>query len=290
MSRSDYFRWFCYVILVGTSWLTPNARAGTACVWKVSGPNGKIIYLGGSVHALTKNDYPLPAAYLRACDASSRMAFEVDARALQKSSESLVKDGKYRKGDSLSKHVDPRTYAYLRRLFGLIGVPEETFASWRPWFIVVMLQSAAAHRALPEAGVDEYLLKRAAQRSMPVVGLESVQEHARVFSGLSDRESEILLLTAFIPSDIPQSKDDIIKAWRQGDAEAIVKMMRRESAEFPAFYGRLLDARNRAWLPKIENFLQSAQTYFVVVGAAHFGGPNGLLALLRAKGYQVEQM
>src|SRR5947209_5797871 len=72
-----------------------ESRAGTACVWKVTGPNGRTAYLGGSVHALQKSDYPLPAAYMRAFDASSRMAFEVDARALQESTNSLVKEGKY---------------------------------------------------------------------------------------------------------------------------------------------------------------------------------------------------
>jgi uncharacterized protein YbaP (TraB family) len=246
--------------------------------------------MGGSVHALQKSDYPLPAAYLRAFDASSRVAFEVDERALKESSESLVKMGKYRQGDSLKNHVDPRTYAYLRRLFGLMNVPEETFARCRPWLIVVLLQSSSARRALPEPGVDDFLMKRAAKRSMPMVGLESVEEHARVYSGLSDRESEILLLVTFIPSGSAGGQDNLMKAWRRGDAEAIATMVQRDSVEFPAFNERLLGARNRAWIPKIENFLGSGHTYFVVVGAGHFGGNNGLLALLRAKGYQIEQL
>ena len=270
--------------------LAPATRAGTACVWKVTGPNGKVAYLGGSVHALKKSDYPLPAAYMRAFDASSRIAFEVDAGALKESSDSLVKEGKYRKGDSLKKHVDPRTYAYMRRLFELMNVPEESLSQWRPWFIVVMLESISAQHALPEVGVDEFFMRRAAKRSMPVVGLESVEEHAGVFSRLSDRESEILLLTTFIPSSGDRGKDNIMKAWRRGDVEAIAVDMQRDYSDFPAFNERLIYARNRAWVPKIEKFLESGQTYFVVVGAGHFGGSNGLLALLRAKGYQIEQL
>ena len=125
---------------------------------------------------------------------------------------------------------------------------------------------------------------------MPVVSLESVQEHARVFSGLTDRESEILLLVTFIPSGTNRTRDDIMKAWRRGDAETLARIMDRESREFPAFNERLLGARNRAWIPKIEAFLASGHTYFVVAGAGHFGGSKGLLALLRAKGYQIEQL
>lgn len=51
----------------------------------------------------------------------------------------------------------------------------------------------------------------------------------------------------------------------------------------------MIEARNRNWIPKIERALHSGHVYFVVAGAAHVGGPNGVLALLRARGYQIEQ-
>jgi uncharacterized protein YbaP (TraB family) len=282
-------RFIKYVIALSAICLAAQSNGATACVWKVTRPDGKTVYFGGSVHSLPRSDYPLPAAYLRAFDASSRIAFEVDAKALQGSTNSLVQDGKYRRGDSLKNHVDARTYAYFRRLFGLMNVAEASFSQYRPWFIVLMLQSAALQRSSPKAGVDEYFMKRAAKRSMPVVGLESVQEHARVFSGLTDRESEILLLSTFVPSEARRGDDDVMKAWNRGDAETLARIMEQESREFPAFNERLLGARNRAWIPRIDGFLASGHTYFVVVGAGHFGGSRGLLALMRAKGYQIEQ-
>jgi uncharacterized protein YbaP (TraB family) len=60
--------------------------------------------------------------------------------------------------------------------------------------------------------------------------------------------------------------------------------------DFPSLGERLLAVRNRNWIPKIEQYLRSGQTYFVVVGAAHMGGPEGILALLRARGYKIEQL
>jgi len=290
MFRQRHCRFPVYVIAFSAIFLAAKAPAASACVWKVTRPDGKIAYLGGSVHALRASDYPLPPVFMRAFNASSRIAFEVDAKALKESSDSLVQNGKYRKGDSLKNHVDARTYAYMRRLFELMDVPESSFSQYRPWFIVLMLQSVSTRNAMPKAGVDEFLMKQAAKRSMPVVGLESVQEHARIYSGLTDRESEILLLVTFIPSASTLGNDDIMKAWRRGDAETLARIMDRESQEFPAFNERLLGARNRAWIPKIDGFLSSGHTYFVVAGAGHFGGRQGLLALLRAKGYQIEQL
>jgi uncharacterized protein YbaP (TraB family) len=43
-------------------------------------------------------------------------------------------------------------------------------------------------------------------------------------------------------------------------------------------------------LRAIEGYLRSGKTYFVVVGAGHMGGSGGLLALLRARGYRIEQL
>ena len=290
MLRRRVSRFFAILALLSLNGFAAKTQGATACVWKVTGPNGGVAYLGGSVHSLRKSDYPLPASYTQAFDASTRMAFEVDERALDRSSQSLLKEGTYRKGDSLKNHVDPRTYDYMRRVFGLMNIPEKTYSQYRPWLIVLMLQSMSSRRLLPEIGVDQYFMKRAAKRSMPVVGLESVDEHSRVYVGLSDRQSEILLLITFIPNENPIDHDRMIKMWRRGDADGLATMLRHDSAEFPVFNERLIDARNRAWVPKIEKFLQSGQTYFVIVGAGHLGGNNGVPALLRAKGYQVEQL
>ena len=261
-----------------------------SCVWKVTAPDGATLYLGGSVHALRKSDYPLPPEFLRACDASSHLAFEVDAKALENTTTELIKSGQYPKGDSLKNHVDPRTYAYVRRLFHLLHIPEEKLHRARPWMIVLALQSASLRGVSHDLGVDQFLMKRAKAKGKPMVGLETAAEHAGVYSGLTDRDAEILLLVTFIPDASGGGKTpDLMKAWRRGDVDALEALARSAYAEFPAFGERLLAARNRAWLPKLEGFLQSGKTYFVVVGAGHLGGPQGLLPLLRDRGYQVEQ-
>jgi uncharacterized protein YbaP (TraB family) len=90
----------------------------------VTGPNGAVLYLGGSVHALRRIDYPLPAAYNRAFDASSRLVFEDDPKASLREAKALLRAGTYPKGDTLRNHVDPRTYNYVRRFFALVNVPK----------------------------------------------------------------------------------------------------------------------------------------------------------------------
>ncbi|MGL4520975.1 MAG: TraB/GumN family protein [Bacilli bacterium] len=49
----------------------------------------------------------------------------------------------------------------------------------------------------------------------------------------------------------------------------------------------LLDYRNKAWVPKLEELAKTNDTSFVYVGAYHLIGENGILALMEKKGYTV---
>jgi len=280
-----------FKILIAASLIVIVNQAGAACVWKVtSGPN--VLYLGGSIHALKSKDYPLPAAYNRAFDASDRLVCEVDPKALLESSKGILKAGEYPKGDSLKNHVDPRTYDYLRRVFKLLNVPESKFARYRPWFLSLVLQAPALHGMSETLGVEEFLRRRARANSKPVSGLESAREHADVFLGLTDHQSEAMLLMMFLPTQRRRGStgDEIARAWRRGDADTDTRIMLDEFRNFPSLADRFLTDRNRKWIPKIEAYLQSGKTYFVVAGAAHMGGPNGIIALLRDRGYHIEEL
>lgn len=285
--RSHPVSWF---LVLAFCFIAGRAEAASGCVWKVTGPAGGTLFLGGSVHALRSIDYPLPPAYNRAFEASSRLVFEVEPKALTGAGSVMLKAGSYPKGDSLKNHVDPRTYDYLRRVFALLKIPESKFSRYRPWLLVLMLESPNVRGLSGDLGVDEFLTKRARANGKATFGLESVAEHISVFSGLTDRQSEALLLLTFIPQANARGNDFIMSAWRRGDVDALARSTRDAYRDFPAFGERILGARNRRWAPKLESYLKSGQTYFVVVGAAHLGGPDGLLALLRAHGCKVEQV
>jgi hypothetical protein len=246
-----------------------------------------MLYLGGSIHALRKADYPLPSAFDRAFADTSRIVFEVedDDATVKK----VLKSGEYPRGDNLKNHVDPRTYAYVRSVFGLLGVPEAKFAKYRPWFLTLMLWSPSVHGLSHDLGVEGHLTKLARRAKKPTSGLVSMDEHLRVFTGLTDRQSEAVLLLTFIPSE-RLSYPNIVKAWKRGDVEYLWRTSHKGFADYPAFAERLIEARNRRWIPTIESYFRSDQRHFVVVGAAHLGGPEGLLALLKQRGYQLEQM
>ena len=81
----------------------------------------------------------------------------------------------------------------------------------------------------------------------------------------------------------------LVDAWRAGDAAAVERIVLKDLAQEPQLYQRLLVERNKNWLPKLEALFSRPGHAFVVVGAAHLVGPDGLIAMLKAKGYTVEQ-
>jgi uncharacterized protein YbaP (TraB family) len=82
----------------------------------------------------------------------------------------------------------------------------------------------------------------------------------------------------------------LANAWKAGDAPRVERLVLQDLRSEPRVYQRMLVDRNRDWLPKLEALFARRGRAFVVVGAAHLIGPDGLLAMLRARGYTVEQM
>ena len=277
------------IIVVIVGFCSSATKSFAACVWKVTTRDGHALYLGGSFHALRPSDYPLPPQYNRAFDASSHLVFEDDPHTAKAAFAALMKAGTYPKGDSLKKHVDPRTYDFLRHFFAMMHVSEQKFTKYRPWMIDIILSTPPPEYY--QLGIEHFLLSRANKTNKPVSGLETTREHNGVFAGLNDQQAERLLLNLFINAGRETGKGvNIFQAWKKGNAELLARTTRDSFTDFPFMANRLLDERNKNWMPKIENYLRSGQVYFVVVGAAHMGGENGLVSLLRAHGYNIQQL
>src|SRR5262245_57958161 len=105
---------------------------------------------------------------------------------------------------------------------------------------------------------------------------------------MSDKQAALVLLQTCI-AQAPADKE-MMAAWRRGEADAIARFQRESFRDLPSFGERLISARNRAWIPKIEGYIRERHTYFVVAGAAHLGGRDGLLAILRSRNYRIEQL
>ncbi|HCQ04536.1 MAG TPA: hypothetical protein DIT99_29410 [Candidatus Latescibacteria bacterium] len=84
--------------------------------------------------------------------------------------------------------------------------------------------------------------------------------------------------------------DDLYQAWLTGDMQKLDAMLSDNYEDYPNIYKYMIVDRNKDWVPKIQQFMRSNENYLVIVGAGHLVGKESVVDLLRAKGYQVEQL
>lgn len=290
------FRRFAVVSLLVLACLGAGRgdASARACVWKVT-QGDRTLYLAGSIHALRGVDYPLPAPYERAFQASSTLAFETQFGKVS-TALLLAKAAYLPKGTTLRDHLDPRVYDYILKVVANVhggsAAPEKNLERLRPWALAWLMHNPGGVDGVQLwNGVDSYLSRRAAQEHKPLVGLVPLDEHIAVFGGMNDADSQAYLLYTFIGLNTrDQTYLRTVRDWKQGNIEDIDLSVQDEFRDLPSLKRRILTDRNRRWLPEIVKWLQSGKTYMVVAGTAHMAGSEGLPALLRAGGFQVEQM
>jgi hypothetical protein len=91
------------------------------------------------------------------------------------------------------------------------------------------------------------------------------------------------------PNATERGVEDIYSAWISGDVEAALRAGTLHGlTRFAAIKHAELTSRNFLWLPTIRELVRSAsEPTLVLVGAAHLGGPDGLVSQLAACGLRL---
>jgi uncharacterized protein len=265
---------------------------GKGFIWKIE-RDGHTGWLVGSVHTLTPDYYPLPDAMERAFMSSATLMEEVDQRELATPEVmALVQNkGFYQDNRSLETEVSPETFGLIRRRVERLGLDFSQLRRMKPWMVSLMLMALELQNGGFQAslGVDRYFFDRASRFGKKFRALETAAEQVGFMADMDapmqeamfrvsteGRESELAQVTA------------LADAWRQGDVAALERLLLTTMKEVPRVYDLMFVQRNRAWIPKIEDCLASGHC-FVVVGAGHLIGPDGLLSEFKKRDYAVTQ-
>jgi uncharacterized protein YbaP (TraB family) len=283
-----------YVVIACLFLLSLSQAKADTSVWSVrSGDN--VIYLGGTVHLLRPADYPLPGEFEEAYQASSELYFETDIASMSDLSvqAQMLQQLTYGDDESLSSILSDEAYAALSAYTATAGLPIAMLNKFKPGLLISTLQILVFQSmGFTPQGVDAFFHTRAVGDGKAVGQLETVQEQIGFIAAMGEgNESEFILLSLKDLAETGDVMEDMIGAWRSGDAEGLSELFVEEmKVEAPALYDTLLLQRNLKWVPQIDSMLQDADTEFVLVGAAHLVGENGLLDLLSQKGYEINQL
>lgn len=280
------------VVLVSTPVF--GQQPGRHFMWKVEGPGGATAYLLGSLHVLTAEYYPLSATINKAFAESKTLVEEVDIDEasdptimMAALSKAMLTDGR-----TLDQIIAPELYAEVKKRADAAGLPMIAVQRMKPWLVAItlMVPSLQAAGFKPELGVDRHFFDRAKDSGMKRQGLETMAYQLDRFDALPPKVQEALLKTTIEELDQQVAGvKEMAQAWSFGDVAAIEKFSLTEMKNAPELYQLLLVERNNNWIPHVEACLKQNAGCFIVVGAAHLVGPDGLPALLTKKGYKVTQ-
>lgn len=271
-----------------------TGEAARGFLWEVkNGPT--TVYLVGSMHIADDSFYPLRDEFEKAFAEADYLGVEIDiSKAADEEQQQMISQmGMYDDGTTLKDHVSADTYKQLGELLTAHGLKADAFDQFKPWVVETTLGSLQASGAGYEAdaGVDLYFIQQAVKNKIPVLELETYESQLGMFNGLSDDLQERNLKVAIESFDtIADSTDDMAEMWKSGDEKALLEMT-NSVAEDPEYYKALLVDRNVGMADKIDGYLKSgkAEEYFIVVGAAHYLGNEGVLKLLEDKGYTISR-
>jgi uncharacterized protein YbaP (TraB family) len=263
-------------------------------LWAVRHPGAPPTYLVGSLHVLTPEYYPLPSALEQAFAASKVLIEEVDLDELTNpmTALSLVGKAMLMDGKTLDQIISPALYKQVAVRAEKAGIPAIALERMKPWMAAVSLAAPVLKQAgfNTELGVDKHFFDKAKKAGLERRALETVAYQFDRLDQMSPALQEAMLesVLADLDTEISQVKT-IAQAWSRGETSTIERLMLGALLESPELYQRLLVERNKNWVAPVEQCLQQKTPCFVVVGAAHLVGPHSLVALLKQKGYSVEQ-
>lgn len=271
-------------------------------LWKVSGNGlGRPSYVMGTHHmapASMIDEIPGLDAAIKGCDI---VVGEIEKDSLMDQG-SQLRMAKYMIAPSdstLDKLYTPEQYAIIEGVFdkysSMMGIKLSYLNPLKPNAVTAMLQQLQALKHFPdfEAGnfIDLAVQTRANEAGRPSAGLESVQEQVEMLfnSPLADQARD-LLETCLQDDKFELLTDELTVAYKTQDLDKIMAVMTESAMEGGEdSLERLLYSRNRRWIEKLV-VMMPERACLVCVGAGHLPGEQGLLQLLRDRGYTVEPM
>ncbi len=255
-------------------------------------------YLMGSIHFGKASMYPLSIVLLNAFKTSDALVVEanvLDADVLMVTN-AMMSSGLYRDGLTLEKVLSADLWDELSVTAAALGMSVTMLKGMKPWFASMTLTVMALKGiGLDESlGIDRHFLEMAKKTNKPIRELESVQQQLALLSGLSQRVQIAMLKQTLLDMESAEAYfDTMLNAWQSGDALALEQLIVDETMKTPEISELnrvMITDRNRSMADGVDAMLRGGCNCFVVVGAGHLGGEQGMIELLQLKGYRTEQL
>lgn len=262
------------------------AQRQTSLLWKISG-NGlrQPSYIYGTVHSYDKRAFvfrDLVDSYMRTCS-----AFGMEIKLDDFDPFSLLGQIQMPGDTTLQMLVGDSAFHVLETVMrDSFSIELSMFSRMKPMFLVGLMQMPTGDGDQYSTFLDEYLMDNAKKADQELIGIETIAEQLHAVDLVPLKEQARMLLEETTSNDSSGMQlDDLLNVYQTGNLDSLYSMYQKGELSNEFNKALILD-RNHRMADRIDS-IAHAKSIFVAVGALHLPGPEGVLNLLRGKGYEV---
>ena len=256
-----------------------------ALLWEISG-NGlsSPSYIYGTIHMICKEDFLFSPTLEQKVNQAQNIYLELDMddpmMMIKMATMAIMKN------NSLQNLMSKEDYALVSSFVkDSLGMPMMIVNRMKP----ITLMSMLYLKVLPCENKESYEMKfvdlaKAGKKN--IEGLESIEDQMDVFNKIPDSTQAKMIVEMIRNMDQQRAEfAEMVKAYKNQDLQTLAAKM-SDSPEWKGFEDIMLVNRNKNWIGKIEGAMKKGSQLFAV-GAGHLPGKDGVLSLLRARGYSI---
>ncbi len=269
----------------------PKYEEGTknSLLWMVTKNDSKdTSFVFGTMHLIQKEYFYFPDMLKELIKGSDKVVLEVGDEInnpLKAMALLRLEDGK-----NLFDFFDEKqTDSIIEWAESDLGMTESmfrmSFGQMKP-FAVVSLASAEDMMSDSES-YEQTIMEIQKEAGIKLEGLESLEEQMGIFDDLTDEEQATMVMDAIRGGEEAEKQlEDMLRLYRDQNIDSMYLMIHEEGDVMSDKENEFLTNRNQKWIPRMEEIMKGNRVFFAV-GAAHLGGKDGVLELLRREGYKV---
>ncbi len=267
---------------------------GHHLAWEISGKDlSEPSYVFGTMHIIPKDRFFLPEGVDAAFRSSAKIVFEMDMNEMSDMSAmmDLVMGAFMTDGKTLRDLLSDEDYGKVVNHFEDMGLPMMMLDRIKPMFLSMFATMDFDPSDMQSGEMVSYesdFFQKAITANKLVGGLETLRYQMGIFDSIPYKVQAEMLLDA-IKSESGDSDmlEKTLQLYTSQDIEGMVRLIYEEESGMGGYEDLLLRDRNKNWIPLMEKEMKQQKTFFAV-GAGHLAGEEGVLTLLKKKGYQVK--
>ena len=191
------------------------------------------------------------------------------------------------KDKTIESLMDSSSFKTFNEAFKKItGMSAIQLNHYKPFFLLSLI-TIKTIPCLNFVQPETELMQMAKKNGKEILGLETVEDQMNAID-VQPLDSQIVSLQKMVLNfdSTKNMMKDMIAVYQKNDAAFLYDYVQNQGTD-GMDEEILLVKRNLNWLPKIKKIMQEKSS-FIAVGGAHLGGKTGILALLKAEGYQIK--